>query len=85
MKDEKDTLLREIDALKKQVDEMRKKINFLEAVQEHYTKETAYFSNIETKIKDLLMTVNDRNNLTNSLDYALRLYNNHESNEEKEN
>jgi len=84
MPSEKERLLNEIADLKKELEEMKKKLNFLEAVQDHYAKETAYFSNIETKIKDLFVSVNKRHNVITSLDYALRLYQN-DGTEEKGN
>lgn len=84
MPDEKEKLLQEIAALKNKVDELEKKLYFLDAVQEHYAKESAYFSSVEAKIRDLFITVSDRRDLISSVDYALQLYQ-HESSEEKEN
>lgn len=84
MPEEKEKLLQEIATLKNKVDELEKKLYFLEAVQDHYAKESAYFSNVEAKIRDLFVTINDRHDLIRSVDYALRLYQ-HESSEEKEN
>lgn len=74
MAEEKEQLLLEIAALKRQVDEMSKKVHFLEAVQEHYTREISYYANVEAKIRDLFTTVTERHNVLNSLDYALSLY-----------
>lgn len=84
MAEEKEELRQEIAVLKKQVDELKKKIHFLEAVQDHYAKESAYFSSVEAKIRDLCRSVSDRRDLMNSVDYALRRYQ-HESTEEKGN
>ena len=83
MADEREKLLEEIATLKKKVDEMSKKVHFLEAVQEHYSRELEHYANVEAKIRDLFVTVNDRHDLINSVDYALRLYQRESSDEQQ--